>query len=315
LARYWTSPEKFSNVASNHPMMPRSLASFLGVVCLVCVTLARAATAAEAEELYHARRYPEARAAFEQVIAAEPGNANAAYHLGHLALMRNAAEEAAKWLEQATALSPGSARYFRSLGDAYGLWAQNAPLLSRLGLARKSQNAYEKAVALDPEDLDARDSLLNFYRQAPAIAGGGLDKARVQAREIQKRDQLRGTVALVEISTAEKKYDEGFALLDDFLRLHPGALIAEFQYGWIAAMCGQRLDQGEAALRHYLAATTSENRPPRWSALWRLGQILEKKGDIAGARAEYDAALKLNPMQPQLLEASRRVNQPSSPGR
>ena len=296
-------------------MIPRRLLHCFTVVCFVGAIPARAATAAEADELYRTKRYPEARAAYEQVIAAEPGNANAAYHLGQLALMRNAAEEAAKWLEQATALTPASSPYFRALGDAYGLGAQNASFFSKLGLARKSQAAYEKAVALDPEDLDARDSLLNFYRQAPAIAGGGTDKARAQAAEILKRDQLRGTIALVDIDTIEKKYDDAFARLDDVLRRHPEAWIACYQLGRTAAMSGQRLDQGEAALRKFLTAPPAENLPPQWAAHWRLGLIIEKKGDLAGARAEYDAALKLNPTQPQLLEASRRVNPPAAAGR
>jgi tetratricopeptide (TPR) repeat protein len=290
--------------------MPCRFHSLLVAACFACASFARAATMAEAEELYRARRYPEARAAFEQVIAFEPTNASAAFHLGQLALMRDAPEEAAKWLEQATSLTPGSARYFCALGDAYGLLAQKAGLFSKLGLARKSEAAYEKAVVLDPDDLDARYSLFTFCRQAPAMAGGGMDKARTQALEIQKRDQVRGTIALVELSTAGKKYDEAFAMLDDILHRHPESLTASYQYGRTAAMCGQRLDEGEAQLRKFLAAQPDENLPPQWTAHWRLGQILEKKGDIPGARAEYDAALKLNPTQPQLVEARRRVNPP-----
>ena len=289
--------------------------SLLVLACFACANLARAATIAEAEELYRARHYPEARAAFEQVIAADPGNASAAFHLGQLALMRDAPEEAAKWLEEATSLSPESARYFCALGDAFGLLAEKAGLFSRLSLARKSEAAYEKAVALDPEDLDARYSLFTFCRQAPAIAGGGLDKARTQALEIQKRDDLRGAIALVELSAAEKNYDGAFALLDDVLRRHPEALTASYQFGRTAAMSGQRLDQGEAQLRRYLAAPPDDDLAPQWAARWRLGQILEKKGDIAGARAEYEAALKLNPTQPQLVEAHARVNKPAADAR
>ena len=280
--------------------------SLLFLACFACANLARAATIAEAEELYRARHYSEARAAFEQVIAADPGNASAAFHLGQLALMRDAPEEAAKWLEQATSLSPGSARYFCALGDAFGLLAEKAGLFSRLSLARKSDAAYEKAVALDPEDLDARYSLFTFCRQAPAIAGGGLDKARTQALEIQKRDEL---------SAAEKNYDGAFALLDEILRRHPEALTPSYQFGRTAAMSGQRLDQGEAQLRRYLAAPPDDDLAPQWAARWRLGQILEKKGAIAGARAEYEAALKLNPTQPQLVEAHARVNKPAADAR
>ena len=290
--------------------MLRRLKPLLLVVCCASACLAHSATIAEAEALYHARRYPEARTAFEQVIAAEPANANAAYYLGQLALMRDDPEDAAQWLEKATALAPGSATYACALGDAYGLQAQRAGLFSKLSLARKSQTAYEKAVALNPEDVEVRYSLFEFCRQAPAIAGGGLDKARVQALEIQKRDELRGALALVELSVAERNYDTAFTLLGDILRRHPDSLAASFQFGRTAAMCGQRLDQGEAELRKYLAAPLDDDLPPRWNALWRLGQILEKKGDLAGARAEYDAGLKLNPTQPQLVEASRRIGPP-----
>jgi tetratricopeptide (TPR) repeat protein len=269
--------------------------------------LVRAATAAEAEELYRAKRYAEAKIAYEQIIAAAPDNADAAYHLGDLALMREAPDEAARWLEKATALAPKSSLYFRELGDAYGISAEKAGLFSKLSFALKCQAAYEHAVALDPADVEARYSLFTFYRQAPSIAGGGLDKARAQALEIQKRDDERGTLALVELNVAEHKFDEAFAALDGVRRRHPDSLVANYQFGRTAAMSGQRLDQGAAALRRYLAATPDEDQPPLWAAHWRLGQILEKMGDAPGARAEYAAGLKLNPTQPQLVEAAQRL--------
>ena len=72
-------------------------------------------------------------------------------------------------------------------------------------------------------------------------------------------------------------------------------------------MSGLRLEQGAAALREYLAAAPDEDQPPLWAAHWRLGQILERSGDAPGARAEYAAALKLNPTQPQVVEAAQRL--------
>jgi tetratricopeptide (TPR) repeat protein len=288
-------------------MARRPAPILVSLVLFFCAGPLGAATAAEAEELYCARRYVEARTAFEQVIAAEPGNANAAFRLGELALMRDAPDEAARWLEQAVALVPRSSRYFRVLGDAYGLSAQRAGIFSKLGLARKCRAAYEQAVALDPESIEARYALFTYCRQAPSIAGGGTEKARAQALEIQKRDEVRGTLALVELSVAEHRFDEAFGTLDDLRRRHPESSAASFQFGRAAAMCGQRLDQGAAALRQYLATTPDENQPPLWAAHWRLGQILEKSGDTPGARAEYEAALKLNPTQPQLVEAAGRL--------
>ena len=279
----------------------------LALACVASAGLLRAATLAEAQELYRAKRYAEARTAFEQVAAAEPDNADAAYHLGQLALMRDEQEEAVKWLEKATTLAPQSAPYFKALGDAYGLSAQKAGLFSKLGFARKCLAAYEKGVALDPQSVSARNALFTFYRQAPAIIGGGMDKARVQAQEIQKLDVVRGTLALAELSLADKKYDEAFEALENLRRNHPETLDAGYQFGRVAALSGLRLDEGAAALKEYLTHTPDDNQPPLWAAHWRLGQIFEKKGDPAAARTEYAAALKLNPTQPQLIEAMKRL--------
>jgi tetratricopeptide (TPR) repeat protein len=277
------------------------------LACLVPAGPLAAVTIDDARELYHAKRYAEARAAFEAVAAAEPNNAEAAYHLGQLALMRNDEQEAVKRLEQATALRPKTALYLRALGDAYGLSAQKAGIFSKLGLARKCAAAYEEAVAVDPGNIDARYSLFSFYRQAPAFAGGGMDKARAEARAIQKLDDLRGTVALVEVSMAEKKYDETFAALETLRRNHPESAVAAYQFGRAAAVSGLRLEQGAAMLKDYLTHPPGDGQPPLWAAHWRLGQIHEKQGDVAGARAEFQAGLKLNPTQPQLVEALQRV--------
>jgi tetratricopeptide (TPR) repeat protein len=266
-----------------------------------------AATLAEAQELYRAKRYAEARTAYAQVAAADPDNAEAAYHLGQLALMRNEQEEAVKWLEKATALAPRSSPYFRALGDAYGLSAQKAGLFSKLGFARKCLAAYEQGVALDPQSVNARYALFNFYRSAPAIIGGGVDKARTQAQEIQKLDVVRGTLALAELSVADKKYEKAFEALENLRRSHPEALDAVYQIGRVTALSGLRLDEGAASLKEYLTHTPDDNQPPLWAAHWRLGQIFEKKGDPAAARAEYEVALKLNPTQPQLIEAMKRL--------
>jgi tetratricopeptide (TPR) repeat protein len=269
---------------------------------LALVGAVRATTLDEAQELYKAKRYAEAQAAFEAIAAAEPTNAGAAYHLGELALMRNAPETAVRWLEKATTLNPRSELYVQALGDAYGVAAQQAGIFSKLGLARKCGAAYARAVELDPNNIEARYALFTFYRQAPAIAGGGHDKARAEALEIQKRDAVRGTLTLVELSVAEGDYDAAFAGLDELRKAHPDVLDAAYLMGRTAAMSGKRLDDGIAALKEYLAHPPREDQTPLWAAHWRLGQIFQKKGDRAAARAELEAALKLNPTQPQLLK-------------
>jgi tetratricopeptide (TPR) repeat protein len=279
--------------------------AFLGLTVLASAALDPAAFSA-AVELYQQRK-PEAQAAFDKLAAANPDNADIQFYLGRLALQRGDHEGAVKYLEKAVALAPGDSRMHHRLGDAYGLSAQKAGLFSKMSFAGKCRTAYEKAVALEPKNIDARLALLAFYQQAPAIAGGGMDKAHAQAQEIKQLDAGRGRQAIAGLYLAEKKYPEAFAEFDAVLKEKPGDYAALYQVGRLAAVSGQQLDRGLATLRQCLSATPPENQPGHAAVHWRLGNILEKQNDRAGARAAYEAALKVDPNFPQASEALKKL--------
>ena len=64
------------------------------------------------------------------------------------------------------------------------------------GLVAKSKTQQELAVARDPENLEARRALAEFYAVAPAMFGGGKPKAREQASEIKRRNRYQGLMAM-----------------------------------------------------------------------------------------------------------------------
>ncbi|HKC11059.1 MAG TPA: tetratricopeptide repeat protein, partial [Vicinamibacteria bacterium] len=152
-----------------------------------------------AVELYSQRKPLEAQKAFETLAATEPRNADIQFYLGRLALQRDDHEKAVAYLEKAVALSSNDARYHHRLGDAYGLSAQKAGIFSKMGLASKCKAEYEKAVELDPRNIEARLSLMSFYQQAPGFAGGSVEKALEQAREVKKLDVNRGRIAVATV--------------------------------------------------------------------------------------------------------------------
>lgn len=248
-----------------------------------------------AVELFKARRYAEAQTAFERLVAAEPQNASAHYYLGALALRRNDFDTAIAQLEQATTLDPTNSDYFANLGSAYGSAAQRASFFAKSPLARKCLAALLKAVELDPNNLDARDGLVSYYRQAPGFVGGSMEKAYGQAEEIRQRDPIRGALVLSAIYTSEKKYDQAFAAIDAARQVQPRSYLALYAFGRVAAESGQRLDEGAAALRACLELTPPPGAQPHASVHWRLGVIAQKQGELATARTEFEAALKLDP--------------------
>lgn len=285
---------------------PRAVLLFLVLLCVSRSAIDPTALKAGID-LVNQRKWTEAQQAFETLDHSAPDNPEVLYYLGRLALRRNEYEKAAAILEKAAALAPNSSRIQQQLGDAYGSWAQKASMFSQLGLARKCRAAYEKAVELEPKSVDARFSLMGFYQQAPGFVGGGMDKAHAQADEIKKLDVNRGRLAIAGLYVAEKKYPEAFAEFDEVLKEKPDDYGALFQTGRLAAVSGERLDQGLAALRRCLDQTPPENQPGWAAAHWRSGNILEKKGDKAGARVAYEAALKVDPKFPQAIESLKKL--------
>ena len=249
------------------------------------------------------RQWTEAQTLLEKITAAEPTNAQAYFYLGQTKLNRSDPENAVKAFEKATTLAPTNSEYFRQLGDSYGMSAQKAGIFSKFGLAKKCKAAYDQAVVLDPSNINARWSVMEYCRQAPGIIGGGMDQAYVQAEAIKKLDVRRGRIAFASLYTSDKKYTEAFALFEDALRDNPADTDALYHMGRIAAISGEQLDRGLAALRE--CAKLEGGNTARTHT--RIGNILEKQGDKPGAKAAYEAAIALDPRFTLAIEALRKL--------
>jgi len=214
-------------------------------------------------------------------------------------------------------------------------------MFGKMRLAGKVKDAFERAVALAPAKPEYRESLLQFYVAAPAVAGGGLDKARAQATEIAKLDAVRGELAFATIARADgkpdealarlksaqakrpddarlalqvglvlqeqRKYDEAFAWFQQTVAKDPGALAAWYQIGRTAVLSNSRHAEGEAALKRYLAGKPETNDPPHAAAHWRLGMLYEQQQRPTDARAQYQAALKLDPDHAEAKAALKKL--------
>ena len=277
-------------------------------------------------QLFNASKFGEARVA---LLPHGERDADAAFYLGRIELEGNDADKAADWFERAIRMNPKSSVYYDWLGRAYGTQAQHANRFRQPFLARKTKNAWETALALDPDNLDVRDDLIIFYTRVPGFLGGNKEKAREMALEIMKRYAYRGSIAATSLCAADndtlcvvrglqemmtsypdsagvyaglavfyanqKQFDKAFAVLDERLRTRPNELRTLYQLGRTAALSGQNLDRGEQALKLVLANPTPESGPSPAGLHYRLGMIYEKKGAKDLAREEYRTVLQLNP--------------------
>ncbi|MES2697613.1 MAG: tetratricopeptide repeat protein [Verrucomicrobiota bacterium] len=298
-----------ATVPNRFAFTPRLLA--LGLLLPVSSLLAAEddpITAARA--LYRERgKSVEAQAAFDAIAAADPKNHVAQLHLGLLALRRDDTEKAIAHLERAIALSPNNGDSHKALGDACGRSAQKASVFKQLGFAKRCVASYERAVALAPDRVDYRLSLFEYYYRAPGIVGGGRDKALAEAATIKKLDDLGGRILFARVAIDDKKIPEAFAQFEEVLTTAPDDYNALYQIGRLSALTGQQLDRGLATLRRCLELTppAKPSTPSHANVHWRIGTLLEKKSDPAGARASYETSVKLDPTFTSATEALKKL--------
>jgi tetratricopeptide (TPR) repeat protein len=263
-------------------------------------------------------------------VRAAPGTAVAAFYQGCMAMADAKWDRAEDHFGAAIKANERSAVYHFWLGRALGEQAQNANKIKQGMLAPKVKRELERAVALDPDYLDARDGLIEFYVQAPGFMGGSIDKARQQAAEIKRRDAYRGGLRVARLAMqtkdtaaalreyealatqfpdssaphanvvatylAAKRVDDAWRAADRFAAAHADRPYAQYLVGRVAAESGKNLERGEREMKRYIArGTPPAGEPALANAHWRLGTIHEKRGQRDQARTEYQTALRLNP--------------------
>jgi len=270
------------------------------------------------------------------------GEADSLFNQGQAALAAGDADKAVGYFEKAVAKKPSSSEYHQWLGEAYGTQAQRASMFSQASLAKKTQAELERAVQLDPNNLEARSDLIDYYLMAPGFMGGSGEKAREEANEIRKRDPLAGHRALARIYSHDKQPEQArneyvaavreqpaspkahYALalyyfgeknwkaaqeeIEATLKIDPAYMPAVFQIGHLAVLTSSNYARGEEALRRYLAYKPQHAEPPLGRAYYWLGGIYEKQGKKAEARQNYAQSLKLIPGAKDVTEAMKRVS-------
>src|SRR5205814_8317627 len=101
-------------------------------------------------------------------------------------------KKATEALEKAIAAEPQHSDHYMWLGRAYGRRAETSSPFTAPGYASKARQNFEKAVHLNPHNIEALTDLFEYYLEAPGILGGGLDKARALAADIAKIDPAEG---------------------------------------------------------------------------------------------------------------------------
>jgi tetratricopeptide (TPR) repeat protein len=278
-------------------------------------------------------------AASQSLFAATPAET---FDAGRAAVARRDFQAAVDLFEKAVAAKPGDSSYHYWLGSAYGNLAASSSMFKAPGYAKKAKAALEKSVALDPNNLEARVALLEYFLLAPGIMGGSEEKAQEQAAEIKRRDAVEGYRAQGRIYQHQKKdalakkeyvdavrahptsakahYNLGIYLLtakdqagalhemEYTLKMDPSHMMALFRIGQLAAMTNSNHARGEEALKKYATHTPKSDEATHSRTWYWLGVLYEKSGRKAEAKTAFQQSLRLAPGVKEVTEALKRVS-------
>lgn len=293
------------------------------------------------EDLLKTGKVDEARRLLDAEVEQNPNNAAAYNQLCRVYYQLEIWDTALRMAEKAVALEPQNASYHLWLGRAAGRKAENTNPFTAYNLARKVRAEFEKAVALDGNNLSARSDLAEYYIEAPGFLGGDKNKARQQADAVSKLDpglaayiyarleEKQGNKhaeqqfkKAVEASGNQARYWIELAYfyrrsgrMEDMEAAVSQAVAAPHQDGtpeydgaFLFLRTGRNFAGAIQMLRRYLTGESHGEDGPAFRAHYMLGQLLEKQGDSKAAADEYRAALALAGQYRPAKDALARVS-------
>jgi len=163
----------------------------VGGVFLPCFLAGQSLTST-CKALFEERNFEAARKLLLTISKSNAEYSEAQYYLGRIAVEEKKYDLSVEKFEEAIEANPLVVEYHNWLGVMYGVVAMDANALRQAYLAPKIKNEFEKAAALDPDNLQTQWGLINYYVKAPGLLGGSWDKALASANVISRQDKAQG---------------------------------------------------------------------------------------------------------------------------
>lgn len=214
----------------------------------------------QARQLYQLTDY---EASLKILQGIQPKDAPVYELIGRNHYMQGQYKKATEILQKAVAADPANSDYELWLGRAFGRRAETASPFTAAPNANKARQHFEKAVQLNPRNMEALSDLFEYNLEAPGFMGGGLDKAVSVADRMASVDPIEGHWAQARLAERRKEFDT-----------------AEHHFQLAASMAPQQAGR-----------------------LIDLARFLAKQGRYQESDQSFRKAEKIAPNSPQLLYA------------
>jgi tetratricopeptide (TPR) repeat protein len=244
--------------------------------------------------LFNQEEYDEAKEIFETILEDNEDLAEAHYYLAKCLFNLDDLDEAIAHGERAVELDDKNAEYHFDLGMMYAEDARDASFFRAPFIAGDIKEQFERTVELDPDHLQGRIGLAQFYLQAPGIAGGDIDKALEQAEIIVTMDEMQGGFLLSQIYLEKENFNKAEAelkLLEDKFGEDPEFYYLYNSYGYFLLTQG-RVDEAIEKFKKQVSIAPEEANPHD-----SLGEAYRIKGMLAESLNEYQKAYSISPSE------------------
>lgn len=280
-----------------------------------------------------AKKYADVANAIASTLQTDPTNADALVASVDLILLQaNVAkyDEAIALAQQCMQSHPQHSECHEALGNALGVKAEQGGMMEGIGALGTIQDSFEKAIELNPNNVNATVSLMTFYLEVPGLLGGSSKKAKALARhathpdvamllqaklDIHNEEWDKAKTGLLTITPSTDQSDVALAITKqqrDILQEIGMAFLQQSDFtaaeSTFRLLISQHAEFAKAHLglgRALLAQGKANDALPALeqslrleasaAVHYRLGKTWQALGDAAKAKAAYDTALAFTP--------------------
>ncbi len=276
------------------------------------------------EVLFKQGKLAQAKPNFEAHLKQNSNDKQTLEYLGDIAGYSKEWDKAIFYYEALVKEEPSNANYHYKYGGALGMKALLVNKLIAVSYIDDIKREFELAAQLDPQHIETRWALVEFYIQLPVILGGGEKKAIVYAKELERISPVDGYLAqghiaehskrykeaapffkkavevggslhtyerLINLYEKDKQFDNALATASEALKKHRINQL-NYRIGELVAKSRLQSQYGIERLGQYVENYTNNDEPSKAWAYYRLAQINKNMGEKRLAVNWIDKALK-----------------------
>lgn len=293
----------------------------------------------KAETYFKKEQFSKAKPLFQKYLAEHPSHEKTMEYLGDIAGYHKDWDTAIDYYEVLVEKNDKSANYHFKHGGALGMKALSISRIRAATYIGDIKSEFETAARLDPNHIEVRWALVEFYIQLPGIIGGSESKAIKYANQLAKISPVDGYLAngyiaeysdrpkdaekfykkAIEIGGSPTTYEkltehyeknnkpkEAMETASQSLKIHKRNQL-NYQIGKIAAQYNLDAELGINCLQAYIENHSAKDGVPKDWAYYRMAQIYKNQGKKATAMVWINKALKDRPDFDEAIQEKKKI--------